>query len=396
MIKITTKAIKHLIHNILGLSLILALFTFYSCGSDSDDAVPERTYSNTVFVYMPWAGVANSKSGNTLLSFFHQNIRDIESAIKSGNGNTDTRTIVLLSDSASGSRLFEINDDGTETTLANYTTGVRTSAEEIKSLLNTVAEYFPTPTYSIIVGAHGSGWLPAGSAPQNARRAFGGVGRATQTEISTLADAIVQSNIGKMQYVCFDDCYMANIETVYALRNATHWLVGSTSEVMQAGLPYASIWKYMSATNVDYSGIVTGFGDFYSHYSSPYGALSAIDCSKADRMATLMKAFNAKYASQDYNLSDIQALDGYESHVFYDMGDYINNVCENDTADNRELYKELEDIVPYKFTTPSLYTEFGFQSFIVRAFSGIAISDPSRNSVATASKEATEWWKATH
>lgn len=111
-------------------------------------------------------------------------------------------------------------------------------------------------------------------------------------EVDTLADAITSSKIGKMQYVCFDDCYMASIETAYSLRNATNWLVASTSEVMDIGLPYSTVWRYLSSTNVDYSKVIDAFGAFYTNYDYPYGALAAIDCSKTDKMAELMKALN--------------------------------------------------------------------------------------------------------
>lgn len=218
-----------------------------------------------------------------------------------------------------------------------------------------------------------------------------------RTDITTLAEAISNSSIKKMQYICFDDCYMANIETVYALRNATKWLIASTSEVMDAGLPYARIWKYLSMTDVDYSSVVSGFGNFYSSYSSPYGALSAIDCSKAEQMASLMRELNQKYDSYAVVPDKLQALDGYSPHVYYDMGSYINERTECDTTDNRQIYEELKEIVPYKFTTPQLYTMYdnGYR-FVVRQFSGIAISDPSFNARIADSKKETEWWKATH
>ena len=379
----------------LGFGLLLFL-SLSSCSKDDDGHKVLRHYTNTVFVYMPWTGSEYSSNGS-LTSAFEQNIRDIKSAIYNGEGAKETRTIVFFADGAKSGRLFEINDDSTETTIrANISNGAMTTEDELKTLLNEVYSYSPTSKYSIIIGSHGDGWLPKGVSPRYSR-SFGGQSATMRTDITTLAEAINSSAIKKMQYICFDDCYMANMETVYALRNAANWLIASTSEVMDAGMPYARIWKYLSMTDVDYSSIVSGFGNFYSSYSSPYGALSAIDCSKAEQMASLMRELNQKYDSYSVVPDKLQALDGYSPHVYYDMGSYINERTECDTTDNRQIYEELKEIVPYKFTTPQLYTMYnnGY-TFVVRQFSGIAISDPSFNARIADSKKETEWWKATH
>lgn len=381
-----------------GLFLASCLFPLLltSCHSDdSDDPSEQRNCTNTVFIYMPWTGSQSSSYGS-LTKVIQQNIHDIQTETKNGNSDKATRTIVLFADTTVHSTLFEIKGDGTTRKIEEYPHGYITTTAALRTLLNKVAAYSPTATYSMLIGSHGNGWLPAGSQPAESR-AFGGTSAATQMEVDTLADAITSSKIGKMQYVCFDDCYMASIETAYSLRNATNWLVASTSEVMDIGLPYSTVWRYLSSTNVDYSKVIDAFGAFYTNYDYPYGALAAIDCSKTDKMAELMKALNKKYEGWDYDLSTIQALDGFRSHVYYDMGAYINTLCGNDTTGNQQVYNELKSLVPYKFTTPSLYTVYqGGYSYKVRTFSGISTSDPTENASAMNIKKKTKWWKATH
>lgn len=383
------KKLSHLI-----LLSICTLLTLTSCSNDDEE---DTHYVNTVFIYMPWTGYDNSSTGS-LKSSFQKNLNDIEEAIKEGEGGSQTRTLVLFADDASSSRLFEINNKGEETsTYVTYDQGAFTTTDDLIALFNKVASLSSTETYSIIIGSHGNGWLPAGTNP-DMLRSFGGQSKDLQTEVEDLAEAINQSDIKKMQYICFDDCYMANIETAYALRNATKWLIASTSEIMDTGLPYSDIWKYLSSTSVDYSAIIQSFGDFYSNYTSaPYGCLSAIDCSKTEEIASLMKEFNEKYSYYTPLLSRIQALDGYATHVYYDFGSYINEICESDTTENPELYSCLEELVPYKFTTNYLYTAYqGSYTYKVTEFSGIAISDPSQNSAIMSAKKKTEWWQATH
>ena len=383
----------------LGIGLLLIL-AFTSCSKDNDDIGGKRSsrqYTNTILVYMPWTG-SESSSNESLTSFFQKNIKDIKTAIYNGYGSKETRTIVFFANNATDSRLYEINDDSTETTIKSHIPrGALTSTDDLESLLNEVYSYSPTNTYSIIIGSHGSGWLPAGTSPLKSR-SFGGIGANMQTDVTTLADAINRSDIKKMEYICFDDCYMANIETVYALRNATNWLVASTCEIMSNGLPYTDIWEYLSSTNVNYSAIVSGFGNYYSaDESTPSGTLSAIDCSKADQMASLMRDFNQKYSNYSVDMSRLQPLDGYPNHVYYDMGSYINERSDCDTTDNKQIYEELKELVPFKFTTPRIFTAYqGGYSFVIRQFSGIAVSDPSNNESISESKKETGWWKATH
>ena len=138
--------------NIFFLLCLTMAMALVSCSDDVPDPIdPVRTYTNTVFVYMPWTGSETSASGS-LTNDFRQNLRDIESTIKQGNGNTETRTIVLFADSSARSRLFEVRDDSTEYTITNLSDGAMTTEVELRNLLNSVADYSHTDTYSIIVG----------------------------------------------------------------------------------------------------------------------------------------------------------------------------------------------------------------------------------------------------
>lgn len=379
---------------VVGILCLLLSFLLFSCSKDDDEPQPVE-YAKTVFIYMPWTGSETSSLGS-LLSFFNRNLNDIQSVIKT-TGDDNVKTIVFLASNANNAELFEIKSDGTRQAIKDYTTGAMTTTSTLESLLSDVYHYAPSQAYSMVIGSHADGWLPAGSQPAQSR-SFGGQTATLQVDITTLASAITSSPIRKMQFICFDDCYMANVETAYALRQATDWFIASTSEIMEDGLPYRTIWQFMSSVNPDYSKIIDGFGSFYSSFSYPYGSLSAIDCTKMDKVADLMKNFNNKYDSISNTQKDeIQALDGYNQHVFYDMKDYLRIACDNDTVSNSELFKTIEEAVPYKFCTPELYTVYQFSgTFTVNHFSGITISDPSTNIAAVNSKKETEWWKATH
>lgn len=44
-----------------------------------------------------------------------------------------------------------------------------------------------------------------------------------------------------MEYILFDDCYMSSVEVAYELKEATRFLIASTSEMMAYGMPYATV-----------------------------------------------------------------------------------------------------------------------------------------------------------
>ena len=123
-----------------------------------------------------------------------------------------------------------------------------------------------------------------------------------------------------MEYILFDDCYMSSIEVAYALKDVTDYLIGSTSEVMAYGMPYAEIGQYLIG-KVDYAGICDGFYSFYSTYSTPCGTIAVTDCSELDNLATIMKEINHRYTFDPSLTSSLQRLDGYYPVIFFD---YVN------------------------------------------------------------------------
>lgn len=106
--------------------------------------------------------------------------------------------------------------------------------------------------------------------------------------MGTLARGIVGAGV-KMEYILFDDCYMSSVEVAYELKEATRFLIASTSEMMAYGMPYATVGEFLLG-NPDYGSLCEGFHDFYSTYEMmPCGTLAVTDCSELDNMAAIMK-----------------------------------------------------------------------------------------------------------
>ncbi len=393
---------------------LAACLLLASCGNEDSTDVNDIN-KQTVLIFMPWTG--NNANDRGLYDNFQQNLDSIERAVVANKGYAG-RLVVFLSTSARASSLYEVTyKSGTisHTPIKTYQGTDYTTAAGIAQVINDVKANAFALNYAMIVGGHGTGWTQAADwsqapTPTMARQAAKGqhtaypqtrfFGSATPgtyaIDVETLAEGISQAGV-KLQYLLFDNCYMANVETAYALRDVTNWLMASTSEVLALGMPYASMWQYLGSATPSYRNMVSTFHSFYSNYSTPCGSLSAIDCRQMDALATLMRNINTHYALPDSLADSLQVLDGYDTPLFYDLGDYVNHVCAN-TSLLSDFDAQLKRTVPYSATTDTLYSYlYDHPVYIaVKHFSGLTISDPSRNPVAVKGKRKTAWWKATH
>ena len=197
----------------------------------------------------------------------------------------------------------------------------------------------------------------------------------------------------KMEYILFDDCYMSSVEVAYELKEATRFLIASTSEMMAYGMPYATVGEFLLG-NPDYGSLCEGFHDFYSTYEMmPCGTLAVTDCSELDNMAAIMKSINDRYVFDDSLQGELQGLDGYTPVIFYDFADYVLTLC-SDPVLTARFREQLERLVPYKTHTGKFYSRTK-GPLPIHTFSGITISDPSTNPMALL-KGTTSWYKATH
>ena len=442
---------KKILYFIIGVLVILVGAT--SC-SDEDSSVPieEKYTQQTILMYLPWTGDA-SGSNSGLYHFFLNNIDSVKAAIVKNKGTNGCRILVYINDRPQRGCLYEIkygNNRCIADTIQMYSGKEFTTSNGIAQIVGDAFKYAPALNYAMTVGCHGSGWTYKedwGNYPSETKgdrfrrqketslsdelhfydtRFFGSVNDYESIQqygvnIETLTDGLkialneITYPAGfkhKLQYLLFDDCYMCNMEIAYQLKDVTNFMVASTSEVMAIGMPYYSMWSYMHGNNPSYSGMVNAFNAFYTNYSSPYGAIAAIDCRKAENMATIMKKINKKYALPDSLRDSIQCLDGMftlnRPGLFFDMKDYVDHLYDKNgvsitKANDDDLYTNFctsfNELVVAKKSTPNIYTSLSryySTAFEVKRFNGITLSDFSVHPVALSGKEKTAWWKVTH
>ena len=410
----------------LFICMISLAMTFTGCSEEAFDT--DSVNKQTILVFYPWTG---SKSNTGLLGYLQNNIDSICDGIIDRKGLNNSRVLVFLSDKYNHSTLYDLQYDATTKSvnrvpLKEYEGTSYASAEGFADILNEVKTQADALNYALIVGVHGCGWTyasdwsrypyyarPSVTRPRDNNfsgiqfgpdpnapltRFFGSVSLAENAmDISTLAEGIRESGL-KMQYILFDACYMSNIETAYELKDVTNYMIASGSEIMAAGLPYRSMWSYLNSSTPNYSSIVSTSVNFYKNNSSaPFCNLAAIDCRQVEKLASVMKDINAEnQLSADVNLDSIQHLDGFRPHLFYDLETYVDSLRPSGYLLD-QFKNQLKLTIKASDHTEEAYTcIYSSDSFKIKNYCGITISDPSQHSVAIKGREKTGWWKATH
>ena len=410
----------------LFICMISLAMTFTSCSEEAFDT--DSVNKQTILVFYPWTG---SKSYTGLLGYLQNNIDSICDGIIDRKGLNNSRVLVFLSDKYNHSTLYDLQYNATTKSvdrvpLKEYEGASYASAEGIADIMNEVKTQASALNYALIVGVHGCGWTyasdwsrypyyarPSVTRPRDNNfsgiqfgpdpnapltRFFGSVSLAENAmDISTLAEGIRESGL-KMQSILFDACYMSNIETAYELKDVTNYMIASGSEIMAAGLPYRSMWSYLNSPTPNYSGIVSTSVNFYKNNSSaPFCNLAAIDCRQVEKLASVMKEINAQYQlSASVSLDSIQHLDGFRPNLFYDLETYVDSLRPSGYLLD-QFKSQLKLTIKASDHTDEAYTcIYSSDSFKIKNYCGITISDPSQHSVAIKGREKTGWWKATH
>ena len=425
----------------LFICMISLAMTFTGCSEEAFDT--DSVNKQTILVFYPWTG---SKSYTGLLGYLQNNIDSICDGIIDRKGLNNSRVLVFLSDKYNHSTLYDLQYNATTKSvdrvpLKEYEGASYASAEGIADIMNEVKTKASALNYALIVGVHGCGWTyasdwskypdyarPSVTRPSDSAlngysatgysatgissfsgiqfgpdpnapltRFFGSVSLAENAmDISTLAEGIRESGL-KMQYILFDACYMSNIETAYELKDVTNYMIASGSEIMAAGLPYRSMWSYLNSPTPNYSGIVSTSVNFYKNSSAPFCNLAAIDCRQVEKLAGVMKDINAENQLQaSVNLDSIQHLDGFRPNLFYDLETYVDSLHPSGYLLD-QFKSQLKLTIKASDHTDEAYTcIYSSDSFKIKNYCGITISDPSQHSVAIKGREKTGWWKATH
>lgn len=399
-----------------------------SCSNgDSPDGpdVPVTPVGQTVFMFFPWS--------NSLLSDFRRTVEDMQTVVAQ-RSMKDERVMVFMATSEREAVLFELkkqNGRCLTDTLRRYSDRPFTSRQWLTSLFSEVMTLAPASRYGMVVGCHGLAWVPV-QGQRNARkrlgsqerideednlykeerldkegepydlmhfevqgpvttRFIGGTYPETQIETTDLADAMADAGF-HTEYILFDACYMSSVEVAYELKDVTHYLIASPTEVLSYGFPYITMGKHLLGTP-NYKGIVDSFISFYSSYNLPYGTVAVTDCTQLDALAAIAQQINAADAEQLVP-NGVQIMDGYSPTLFYDLG-HLMSLKDAGTVLTAAFAEQIEKTVPYKGHTGQYFTTLKDAPVDIKHYSGLNTSQGSLNRLADRLSE-TAWHKATN
>lgn len=423
-------------------SLIIAtlfIVVGVSCSNgDSPDGpdVPVTPVGQTVFMFFPWS--------NSLLSDFRRTVEDMQTVVAQ-RSMKDERIMVFMATSEREAVLFELkkqNGRCLTDTLRRYSDRPFTSRQWLTSLFSEVMTLAPASRYGMVVGCHGLAWVPV-QGQRSARkrlgsqerideednlykeekidkeglykeerinkegepndlmhfevqgpvttRFIGGTYPETQIETTDLAEAMADAGF-HTEYILFDACYMSSVEVAYELKDVTHYLIASPTEVLSYGFPYITMGKHLLGTP-NYKGIVDSFISFYSSYYLPYGTVAVTDCTQLDALAAIAQQINAA-ATEQLAPNGVQIMDGYSPTLFYDLG-HLMSLKDAGTVLTAAFAEQLDKTVPYKGHTGQYFTTLKDAPVDIKHYSGLNTSQGSLNHMADRFSE-TAWYKATN
>ena len=230
-----------------------------------------------------------------------------------------------------------------------YSPQTSTEKTVMQTVIGDMMSAYPSESYGIIFGSHGSGWLPTITGTRSIGQ-DGGRYSSDTALIPELAEVLRTVNPQKFDFVLFDACMMGCAEVYYELKDAAKYCIASVLDIPAAGFPYASVMPYLYENAIkDYLGpICKDYIDYYNY--NGWGTISAVDC---NQMEGLAEAVRSVILSNQDSLKNVDTADlqqyGKGSSNFkgyaYDMLQFIEKLCGGMAPD--DFTQQLKKTVVY-------------------------------------------------
>lgn len=283
------------------LFLVLFACVVCSCEHDNDDPEPEKTPAHTLLIYMI--------GDNNLSSFCYQNVRSIEKGLLSTNEDIN---VVIYKDNkdsrpdetASLPELFQLKKSFDKKT---HTTKIDTvyierfnvdrnscSIESIKEIVELTFSTFNSDVKGLEFWGHGLSWIPQKEYKTKATRYIGfdeqganGITAENYIQIWDVRKALESVSGLHLDYMMFDACNMATAEVAYEFAGVSDYLLGATTEILDAGFPYDTFIATLAtcSSKSTLRNALCGICDEMQKHYPDYGTFSVIDNKNIEQLA---------------------------------------------------------------------------------------------------------------
>lgn len=366
--------------------ILLSLLTllFCSCERDGLDLTlsvgPFRETRKVMLLYE--AGF------NTLGSDIAWNIAELREGYLPGNARNDdiflvfshvTRRPEVYNSETSPVlvRMYQEHGEFHADTLHVWPKGTSVAnAAMVTEVLEMVREKFPAASYGAVFSSHASGWLPEGyydsswryeGRERETRSGNGSDGRLKtfgqefyssgkmleEIELRDFAAAIPY----KLDYILFDACLMASVEVAWQLRDVCGYLAAAPCEIPASGFNYRTLTHHLLESKVpDLRGACADYFARYEHDSIFGAAVTLVDCSRLDRLASNCRSLFDRYRSAIRNLDgkNVQVYDrivgSKKFYVFFDLKDMLREAGAS-VSELTDLQAALAEAIVYEAHT---------------------------------------------
>lgn len=251
---------------------------------------------------------------------------------------------------------------------------IATDPEVMAEVMAEVRGTFPAESYGLVMWSHGDPWREGSFSTMGSRHwgadGIGTPGSQTYWSISLPPMGEVLTQTGPWEFIYFDSCYGANIETAYELRNATPLVIGSSTEVVSWGMPYDQTLTYMTATEFDAEALAQCTFDYYATFDSPnfdsatnrMARSCTMSVTRTDRLEAVAQAARSvweggarfNYAT-DRPIQPFMPSNASPNTLSFDMADTYAHLTGADPEALTEFQAALERAVTYHANTPYMW-----------------------------------------
>ena len=410
---------KYHLHYIKLLLLMFCIGGAVSACKDYDDEKKESDKPElTIFIHQPYSG---------LESYLDHDLQEVNKALRNNPEICKKINILYFRNNYITGKLYKKNYHIDPTTgeesiedvlLKEYPLSQTdyTTFSGLHQILSDVVSIGKTDKYGMVIGCHGSGWIPtkedkssrAASGDKVIRKVFGKIDNDTYNATYKTLGKAIEATGKKMEFILVDDCYSQNIEVAYDLRNASNFLIASITEMGGDGQDYETAIPHLLEGN--YKAICDYNKDYYTQVGNPWktSTISITDCSQVESMVSIMKEIYSSANLNDVDRDALQVFDGYDCeygyNIFYDFSQYVHLLC-NDAPLLAKFDAQMKKLIVYNVFTPefnSVFFDYGAHHKIpdhnylrpITTCCGITCSDPCTER--QNDWKETSWYKATH
>lgn len=376
---------------------LIAVLSLVSCReSDEPDPSPANELAKPAPMSERALLIYSVAANNLLPNLRADSLEMVQAAPLIENLGESTRVLLYFASGKGGATLSELRNDSEGgpcfRIVKTYPGGVSSvSPQRVGEVVSDLRYYRPAENYGLILESHGHGWTPdfnyslaeedsVAHLPEGlpgTAYSFGEdntPGYRDSIDIDVLAACLPD---GMFDFIWFDACYMAGVETVCEFRNKAHWFVGYVSEIMGDGMPYDLTLPLVARKQPDLQGAAAKLFDHYISRNEPV-SVSVVDLSE---MNALAKA-TSRVVSRDalpYG-AWLQKYSRFREGPFYDFGQYVltaANRLEKEVEDLDAFEQALERAVVYKAISPR---DFNDNPVSLEDYSGLSCHLPGTSS----------------